>query len=296
MNRFFSISMVAIMAISMTFVACEPEKETDPVSDKLEGIAFADDDITITVDQKYALELKAIPSGVDLPTCTFTSNDKSVATVDKSGVVTAIAEGEAIITATTSNGKFSAVCYVTVIDGDVPPPPDYVIEAYYVKLTEEADIANVIGYMEGEDDGDILAAAAFYDNGFELTLPGIVKDEYLTEMSEGFFMGELWILAFDYEDSQIGEIFKFGASEGEAYWMGWHYYAKSNYQDQYVTLKKGWNEIFWVFDWDTEEQLYYTTEEPAGTDWVFYDGEGKKSGNQAIYQKLQNLKKRKGLK
>ena len=48
-------------------------------------------------------------------TITWSSSDENVATVDANGVVTAIASGDATITATASNGKLKATCLVTVV-------------------------------------------------------------------------------------------------------------------------------------------------------------------------------------
>jgi hypothetical protein len=191
------------------------------------------------------------------------------------------------------NQGAKAEATVNIIVDEVPPPPNYVIEAYDVKLTEGAGIANVKGYMEGDNEGSILATAKFSGNGFKLEVPETVQDKYLDDWG-GPIMGELWIIATDSGGNEIGECYKYGMSEGEAYWAGWYYYVKADYKDDYITLKKGWNQIFWIWDWDWNDYAV-TTDEPAGTVWIFDDG-SKKSGNQAIYQKLQNLKKRKNLK
>jgi hypothetical protein len=301
MNRFFSVLMVAMMAISMTFVACKKDDKGSSDNSGLKGIAFEEEDITLSVGQKYTPELLTTPSKADLPDCTFTSDDKNVATVNRtSGQITAVGEGEAIITATTDDGKFSAKCYVTVTDGENPPPPPpppgggYVIEAKNVQFADGAGIANVNAYMGGEEASNILATAKFSNNSFKLNLPETVQDKFLKDWG-GPVMGELWPVATDAGNNIIGQFYKFGVSEGEAYWGGWYYYVKAAYQDDYISLKKGWNQIFWVYDINTNELKGYTTSEPAGTVWVFNNG-GKKAGNQAIHQKLQNIKGRKGLK
>ncbi|HCT92525.1 MAG TPA: hypothetical protein DF613_14280 [Lachnospiraceae bacterium] len=50
---------------------------------------------------------------------TFTSNNARVATVDEEGTVTAVGAGEAVITATTAEGRFTAVCIVKVSEAPV---------------------------------------------------------------------------------------------------------------------------------------------------------------------------------
>ena len=54
------------------------------------------------------------PADATNPSVTWSSNDTTIATVDNNGEVKAIAPGEAIITATTVDGKFTAFCTVKV--------------------------------------------------------------------------------------------------------------------------------------------------------------------------------------
>ena len=60
--------------------------------------------LTVNVEPKDAGNKKII----------WTSSDPKVATVDETGKVTALAEGTAVITATTEDGSFTATCKVTV--------------------------------------------------------------------------------------------------------------------------------------------------------------------------------------
>ena len=82
--------------------------DIDPVA--LEGISI---DETAEIDKGSTKELKVTfnPSGAE-ETVTWKSSDESVATVDEKGVVTAVQNGKATITATA--GEFSDTCEVTV--------------------------------------------------------------------------------------------------------------------------------------------------------------------------------------
>jgi hypothetical protein len=166
----------------------------------------------------------------------------------------------------------------------------YVIEAKDIRFADGAGIANVKGYMTSAS----LATAKFSNNGFKLSAPKTVQDKYLTDNWEGPVMGELELIATDGQNNEIGQCYKFGGSEGNTYWAGWYYYVKAAYSDEDITLKKGWNEIFWICDWNTDQLLEVATKEPAGTFWVFDDG-SKKSNQKAIFQKLQNLNEAKTL-
>ncbi len=77
-----------------------------------EGILLNKSSVVLKKGESITLEASIIPDGSLDKTVAWTSSNKNVAAVDQ-GVVTAIAEGSAEITAKTENGK-SAVCAVTV--------------------------------------------------------------------------------------------------------------------------------------------------------------------------------------
>lgn len=68
------------------------------------------------------LQLTASPFPADATnkSVTWTSSDTSAATVDGSGLVSAVAEGSSVITATTAQGGHTATCTVTVQDKEIP--------------------------------------------------------------------------------------------------------------------------------------------------------------------------------
>ena len=86
--------------------------------DQLKKNRFEEDEIILSIGEKYTPVLVTVPSKANLPDCSYSSDDKIVATVNKStGEITAKAVGEAVITAKTTDGKFFADCLVTVISG-----------------------------------------------------------------------------------------------------------------------------------------------------------------------------------
>lgn len=71
--------------------------QTAPVN--AESIALSAAQRRIVVGQTLPLELTVVPEGAELGTVSYTSSDEAVASVDAEGTVTAVAVGEAVITA-----------------------------------------------------------------------------------------------------------------------------------------------------------------------------------------------------
>ena len=81
-----------------------------------ESITLDKTEISLEAMQTATLVATILPELATNKAATWTSSDKAVASVDENGLVTAIAVGEAIITATTNDGSnLSASCKVTVI-------------------------------------------------------------------------------------------------------------------------------------------------------------------------------------
>lgn len=78
----------------------------------LEAIALNKNALYLGVNDQYTLTASALPLGADMGEVEWASSDNKVAKIDKDGVVTAVAQGTATITAT-SDG-FSAKCDVVV--------------------------------------------------------------------------------------------------------------------------------------------------------------------------------------
>ncbi|MEE0707316.1 MAG: Ig-like domain-containing protein [Gemmiger sp.] len=84
------------------------------VTPAVEALYLSDDAVTLGTGDDATLTLYAEPEEVDVSAAVWTSSDESIATVDKEGTVTAVAEGEATVTATL--GGMQAACEVTVSD------------------------------------------------------------------------------------------------------------------------------------------------------------------------------------
>ena len=92
---------------------------------------------TLVVNHSEQLTVSVTPANATDQTVTWTSDNEAVATVDNTGKVTAVGTGQAVITATTKDGSFSASCTVTVAT-----KPLY-------KLTPVEDDVYTIGTSDG---------------------------------------------------------------------------------------------------------------------------------------------------
>ena len=81
-----------------------------------ESIALNKTTASLKATETITLNATVLPATTTNKSVSWTSSNEAVATVDANGVVTAIALGEAVITATTTDGSdLSATCKVTVI-------------------------------------------------------------------------------------------------------------------------------------------------------------------------------------
>lgn len=85
---------------------------TDPVS--VTGVSLNVNSTSITVGSSEVLSATVLPSNATNKAVSWTSSNNNVATVSSSGRVEGVAEGNATITVTTSDGSFTAACTVSV--------------------------------------------------------------------------------------------------------------------------------------------------------------------------------------
>jgi len=114
MKNFIKTSFFAILAT--VFMACS--NETVTVTD----IVLSQSTATIVVGEaQLTLVPTVLPNNAENSNLTWTSGNPAVATVTAAGVVTAVSEGAAAITARAQDGSnISAVCIVTVLAERVP--------------------------------------------------------------------------------------------------------------------------------------------------------------------------------
>lgn len=83
------------------------------------GVSVNPIDTTMVVGDDVTLEATVIPDNATNKAVAWSSEDNSIATVDRDGKVTAVAEGKVAIKATTNNGSKTASSQITVLNKGV---------------------------------------------------------------------------------------------------------------------------------------------------------------------------------
>ena len=95
-------------------------KDPGPSNVPVTGVTLDQTALALTVGQTGTLTATVKPANATNPTVTWSSDNEAVATVS-GGVVTAVAEGTAMITVATVDGNHTASCIVTVTATPVQP-------------------------------------------------------------------------------------------------------------------------------------------------------------------------------
>ena len=138
------------------------------------GIELNADSATLDIGKTKQLTATITPSSGTIQTVSWSSNDHSVATVDGNGLVTAVGEGTAIITAATTDGSdLSATCDITVN----PPIP-----VTTVTIDEPGAALYVGGKIK-------LTATVLPENASYKTLSWTSSDSSVATVADGVVTG-----------------------------------------------------------------------------------------------------------
>ena len=177
-------------------------------------------DTAVTLDKTFlslepgdTAKLKAAlpPADATYKYIFWESSDEAIATVSDSGLVTAVAEGTATITAKSWYGH-EATCAVTVKTPDEPTPPQpvdpwpteglagFVTRCYRVALSRDPDKAGHADWVRWLQDGTVDAATCTY--GFVFS-----KEMNNKNLSDEDFVKTLYRLFMDREGEATGVAF-----------------------------------------------------------------------------------------
>ena len=88
----------------------------------VQSVSLNKTDLVLTVGNSETLVATVLPENAANKSVTWSSSNPSKATVSSTGVVTGVAEGAAVVTATTVDGGKTASCFVTVRQAAQPDP------------------------------------------------------------------------------------------------------------------------------------------------------------------------------
>ena len=127
-NTVLRSSLLVMSAVVLKEEVVEEEENPDSDGTPVEAIALNKTSLTLAPGTSYTLTARVSPTDATDKTLTWSSDGTAIATVDQNGVVTAVSDGFAVITAVAIGGV-SESCTVTVI---TPPASqatvDYVDE------------------------------------------------------------------------------------------------------------------------------------------------------------------------
>ena len=210
MKKYF----VVLAALALVFAGCKPTEDGSAYT----SISFKEKTVELLPGETQKLIVRWEPTSITTaPELTFESSDEEVATVDEKGVVTAVASGEANITA--KHGELSAVCQVTVMTFEESWAPSSTV--YYFPSTKSAEPVSdtTIVYETSKATYTCKLYSA------ELCIPSDVVirgDEegagdyifvtasipFIESSTSGEYIGEPWDLAFtiaeDYNNTAFG--------------------------------------------------------------------------------------------
>jgi hypothetical protein len=140
------------------------------------GVSISEGNQELEVGETVQLTAVVEPEDATDKSVTWSSSNEDVATVDETGLVTAVAEGEAEITVTTNDGGFTDSITVTVV-----PPSDFVVVdgvlVEYRGAGGDVVIPGDLGITE-------IGKEAFREKG---TLTSVVIPEGVTIIGESAF-------------------------------------------------------------------------------------------------------------
>lgn len=106
------------VAAALILASC---KETDSDKVKVSGLVLTPSSLSLEVGETQTLSVTVLPEDASNKSVTWKSSDSKIASVSKSGEVTGVADGDAVVSAVTKDGGFIEECEVSVYDPNLVP-------------------------------------------------------------------------------------------------------------------------------------------------------------------------------
>lgn len=209
-------SIIAAFAVMLPFLFTSCDKDVN-----VSGVQITPEEVTLGIGETQKLTVTVEPSDATDPAYSLESSDPSVAAV-QNDVVTAVAPGEAVITATTADGSLKATCKVTVVkhveDISVSPTQVKVIVGKTQEITVEftpsdatnkevewvsskPEVASVAdGVVTGVAVGEALITVTSVDGGFAAACKVVVEEEFngiVATTAGGYYCGDQYDNGYD---------------------------------------------------------------------------------------------------
>ncbi len=138
MRKYYIKSIFAFIVTAMMLTVVSCEKEADLVA-----ISLDQKEISLVTGTSKTIKASVIPSGLSASGIVWSSSNTAVATVEN-GVVTAVAPGEAVITA--KKGNISATCDV-MVTASVMPVEGVRLNKISLEMSIGAEQQLVVGFI-----------------------------------------------------------------------------------------------------------------------------------------------------
>ena len=113
-KQIFICGFIAII-LTLAFVACQQPDKSTALKIRVTGVSLNRTTLYLTVNSQEQLAAAVVPANATKTAVKWSSDNKDVAIVSNSGMVTAVALGKAVITVTTADGAHTEKCTVNVV-------------------------------------------------------------------------------------------------------------------------------------------------------------------------------------
>lgn len=110
-NSCLKIFLAVLCGLFM--LACGKDKENSPNIQEFD-LSISHSSVNITEGKTFLLAVNISPDDIEHPSISWSSSNSAVAAVDDTGLVSALVEGEAVITAAFANNAKKVICNVSV--------------------------------------------------------------------------------------------------------------------------------------------------------------------------------------
>jgi hypothetical protein len=181
------VSLFTVVAVSSC--SKDDDNNSTPQGVEVTGVKLNSNVFTLDVGSSYELKATVSPEDADNKTIKWESSDDKTVSVTADGVITAVIEGKATITATATAGGKSDSCIVTVT-------PNFMEFSFRVEdgSTYSTKIDTVKLELEYRKNintrvYDVMAKALYNNGNVTLKLPKTIDDKYLEKTVE-YNLGE----------------------------------------------------------------------------------------------------------